>query len=294
MNSIDPVGLANTVLGGALLGGLIALSAVGLSLVLGVMKLVNLMHGQIVVLGAYAAFYLAAFWGISPLLALPIVFVLGFAFTAPVQHFILAPVAKHGEEAGLLTTFALAIILENLFIRFFSGDSRSLDTAFSRETLAIGPINLPTIYLIGFAISLTVCLAVWMLVTRTSFGRSLRASSEDPISAAIVGIHVSRVRWGTFALNGGLASMGGVLIALCFSFTPSSGSEYLLTAFAIIVLGGLGNIMGTFVGGIALGVIQSLGAYFFGDGYRTFVGLVMLIILLAIAPNGILKRRRSL
>lgn len=293
MNAIDPVGLANTVLGGALLGGLIALSAVGLSLVLGVMKLVNLVHGQVVVLGAYLAFYLASFWGISPLVALPIVFVLGFAFTAPIQRFILEPVAKHGEEAGLLTTFALAIILENVFIRLFSGDTRSLDTEFSRETIALGPVNVPTIYLIGFAISLAVCLAVSALVTRTSFGGSLRASSEDPVSAAIVGIHVSRIRWATFALNGGLSALGGILIALCFSFTPSSGSDYLLTAFAIIVLGGLGNIMGTFIGGIALGVLQSLGAYFFGDGYRTFVGLVMLIVLLAIAPNGILRLRRS-
>ena len=114
------------------------------------------------------------------------------------------------------------------------------------------------------------------------------------MSAAIVGVHVSRIRWATFALNGGLSAIGGILIALCFSFTPSSGSEYLLTAFAIIVLGGLGNVMGTFIGGIVLGVLQSFGAYFFGDGYRTFVGLVMLIVLLALAPNGILKLRRTL
>ena len=292
MDAIDPAGLANTVFGGALLGGLIALSAIGLSLVLGVMKLVNLVHGQVVVLGAYLAFFLAAFFGINPLLALPIVFVLGFLFTAPVQKFILAPVAKHGEEAALLTTFALAIIVENVFLRLFSADTRTLDTSFSRETIALGPLNIPTIYLIGFGISLAVCVLVHLLVTRTGFGRSLRASSEDPASAAIVGIHVSRVHWVTFALNGGLSAIGGVLIALCFSFTPTSGSEYLLTAFAIIVLGGLGSVAGTFVGGIALGVIQSVGAYFLGDGYRTFVGLVMLIILLAIAPNGLLRLRR--
>jgi branched-chain amino acid transport system permease protein len=126
-------------------------------------------------------------------------------------------------------------------------------------------------------------------VTRTPFGRSLRASSEDPTSAAIVGIHVSRVRWSTFALNGGLSALGGVLIALCFSFTPSSGAEYLLTGFAVIVLGGLGNVLGTFIGGIVLGVVQASGAYLFGDGYRSFVGLVVLIVLLAVAPNGLLR-----
>lgn len=289
MTSIDPTGMANTVAGGALLGGLIALSAVGLSLVLGVMKLVNLMHGQIVVLGAYIAFFLGSAFGLNPLLALPIVFALGFVLMAPVQRFILEPVAKRGEEAALLTTFALAIIFENLFVRFFSGDTRSLDTSFSRQTIAVGPLNIPSIYVIGFAISLVICVLVHLLVTRTPFGRSLRASSEDPVSAAIVGIHVSRVRWATFALNGGLSALGGVLIALCFSFTPSSGSEYLLTGFAVIVLGGLGNVLGTFIGGIVLGLVQATGAYLFGDGYRSFVGLVVLIVLLAVAPNGLFR-----
>ncbi|HWI31706.1 MAG TPA: branched-chain amino acid ABC transporter permease [Microbacterium sp.] len=285
----DLTGLANTLVGGALLGGLIALSAVGLSLVLGVMKLVNLMHGQIVVLGAYLAFFLGSVFGLDPLLVLPIVFVLGFVLMAPIQRFILEPVTKHGEEAALLTTFALAIIFENVFVRVFSGDTRSLDTSLSRQTVGIGPLNIPTIYLIGFAISLVICVLVHLLVTRTPFGRSLRASSEDPVSAAIVGIHVSRVRWATFALNGGLAALGGVLIALCFSFTPSSGSEYLLTGFAIIVLGGLGSVLGTLMGGIVLGLVQAMGAYLFGDGYRTFVGLVVLIVLLAAAPNGLLR-----
>lgn len=289
MFSIDPTGLANTLAGGALLGGLIALSAVGLSLVLGVMRLVNLVHGQIVVLGAYIAFFLGSAFGLNPLLALPIVFAAGFLLTAPIQRFILEPVAKHGEEAALLTTFALAIIFENVFVRVFSGDTRSLDTAFSRQTIALGPLNIPSIYLIGFGISMVVCVLVHLLVTRTPFGRSLRASSEDPTSAAIVGIHVSRVRWSTFALNGGLSALGGVLIALCFSFTPSSGAEYLLTGFAVIVLGGLGNVLGTFIGGIVLGLVQASGAYLFGDGYRSFVGLLVLILLLAVAPNGLLR-----
>lgn len=289
----DLSGLLNTLTGGALLGGLIALSAVGLSLVLGVMKLVNLMHGQIVVLGAFVAFYLASLLGLNPLLALPIVFVLGFAVTAPIQRFVLEPVAKHGEEAALLTTFALAIILENVFTRLFSGDSRTLDSAFTAQTIQLGPLNIPSVYLIGFLISLAVCVGIHLLVTRTGFGRSLRASSEDPVSASIVGIHVSRVRWVTFALNGGLSAIGGVLIALCFSFTPSSGSDYLLTAFAVIVLGGLGNVIGTFIGGVVLGVIQATGAYLIGDGYRTFVGLIVLIVLLAVAPNGLLKLGRA-
>lgn len=289
MTTIDPTGFANTLAGGALLGGLIALSAVGLSLVLGVMRLVNLMHGQVVVLGAYIAFFLGSVFGLNPLVALPIVFILGFVLMAPIQRFVLEPVAKHGEEAALLTTFALAIILENVFIRVFSGDTRSLDTAFSRQTIAIGPLNIPSIYVIGFAISLVICVLVHLLVTRTSFGRSLRASSEDAVSASIVGIHVSRVRWATFALNGGLSALGGVLIALCFSFTPSSGSEYLLTGFAVIVLGGLGNVIGTLVGGIVLGLVQATGAYLLGDGYRSFVGLLVLIVLLAVAPNGLLR-----
>lgn len=277
---------------GILLGGLYALSALGLSLVLGVMRLVNLVHGEVVVFGAYLAYVLLKYFGLDPLLSLPVVFLLAFILTGPLHRALLAPVTKYGEEAPLLTTFAIGIIAQNLFIKIFSGDSRSLDRPYTRTALHALGITIPVIYLIGFVISLVISVAVYLLMSRTGFGRELRASTEDAEAASIVGVHVARIHSVTFALSGGLAAVGGVLIALCFSFTPSSGSDFLLTGFVIVVLGGLGSVFGTFLGGVTLGVLQSFVALIFGDGYRTLIGLVVFLIILATKSEGLFNKRK--
>jgi branched-chain amino acid transport system permease protein len=291
MSLPDPQSLLQAVSSGVLLGGLYALSALGLSLVLGVMRLVNLVHGELVVLGSYLGYVALTAFGIDPLLALPVVFVVVAVVGYPVHRVLLEPVTKWGEEAPLLTTFALSIIVQNLFIRVFTGDTRALDRPYTRTAFSILGITVPTIYLVGFAVSLLVTAAVYLVMTRTGFGRRLRASAEDPIAAAIVGVGVARVHGLTYALGAGLAAMGGILIALCFSFTPTSGTEYLLVGFTIVVLGGLGSVFGTFAGGVTLGVIQSIGAVTLGDGYRTFVGLVLFLVILAVRPQGLFQRR---
>jgi branched-chain amino acid transport system permease protein len=275
---------------GLLLGGLYALSALGLSLVLGVMRLVNLVHGELVVLGSYLAFVVLDTTGVDPLLALPLVFVAAAAIGYPLHRVLLAPLTRGGEEGPLLTTFALSIIVQTLFIQAFTGDTRALDRPYTRSSLELLGVAVPTMYLAGFTIALAVTAAVHLLMTRTGFGRRLRASAEDPTAAGIVGVNVGRIHGLTFALAAGLAAMGGVLIALCFSFTPTSGTEYLLTAFTIVVLGGLGSVYGTFGGGVTLGILQSVGAVAFGDGYRTFVGLVLFLVILAVRPQGLFRK----
>lgn len=282
--------MAQVISSGLLLGGIYALAALGLSLVLGVMRLVNLVHGELVVLGAYMALVLLDSTGLDPLVAGPPVFA-GVALAGYALHrLVLAPVTRSGEEGPLLTTFALSIIVQNLFLQVFTGDTRSLDRPYTRTSVHLPGVTLPTVYLVGCALSLVITLAVYALMTRTGFGRRLRSSAEDPEAAAIVGVHVARVHALTYALGAGLAAAGGILLALCFSFTPTSGTEYLLGGFTIVVLGGLGSVFGTFVGGVTLGVVQSLGASAFGDGYRTLVGLVLFLVILAARPQGLFRR----
>ncbi len=131
---------------------------------------------------------------------------------------------------------------------------------------------------------------VHLIISKTGFGRELRASSADPTAAAILGVDVRRVHAITFALSASCAAMGGVLIGTAFSFTPSAGATYLLISFAIVVLGGVGNILGTLIAGISMGVLQSVGAVILGDGYRDLVGLILFLIVLAFRPNGIISR----
>lgn len=290
MNSLDAHTLAQALLTGLLLGGLFALAALGLSLVLGVMRLVNLVHGELVLLGAYTSYLLLDLAGLDPLVSLPLVALIVAALAHPVQTLLLRPLAGHGEEAPLLTTFALSIIVQNLLVSFLTGDTRAIDRSYTRGRLTLGDLTVPYIHLIGFAVGLAVAAAVYVLINHSSFGRRLRAGAEDPVAAAVVGVSVRAVHARTYALGGAIAGVGGALLGMAFSFTPASGTDFLLTGFAVVVLGGLGSVQGTLVGGLALGVVESLGAAAFGDGYRLFIGLVVFLLFLAVRPHGLFGR----
>ncbi len=279
--------IANSMTSGFLLGGILALTALGLSIVLGVMRLVNLAHGVFLIAGAYAGFFLLRATGVDPIVALlPIGLMIG-VLAMPIQRFMLEPLSRYGLEAPMMTTFGLAIVVENLFVMYFSADTRSIERDYATIPLKIGPVSVPLVYVIGFIISVAAVLVVHYLVSRTSFGRDLRASAADPVAAAAVGVDVRRVHSLTFALGAACAAMGGTLIGIIFSFTPASGANYLLTDFAIVVLGGMGNILGTLIGGILLGVLQSLAGVTLGDGYRDVVGLVLFLAVLAVRPQGL-------
>ena len=282
--------VVNSLASGFLFGGILALTALGLSIVLGVMRLVNLAHGVFLIAGAYAGFFLLHATGVDPIVALlPIGLMIG-VLAMPIQRFMLEPLSRYGLEAPMMTTFGLAIVVENLFVVYFSADTRSIERDYATVPLQIGPVSVPLVYVIGFIISIGTVLAVHYLVSRTSFGRDLRASAADPVAAAGVGVDVRRVHSLTFALGAACAAMGGTLIGIIFSFTPASGASYLLTDFAIVVLGGMGNILGTLIGGILLGVLQSLAGVTLGDGYRDVVGLVLFLAVLAVRPQGLFGR----
>lgn len=189
----------------------------------------------------------------------------------------------------MMTMFGVSVIVQNLLLLGFSADSRTLDAPYAARPVTLGPVTVSEIYLIGFAVSVALVVAVHLLVTRTAFGRDLRASSADPAAAAVLGVDVKRVHALTFALGAACAAMGGVLIGTAFSFTPGTGANYLLISFAVVVLGGVGHIFGTLVAGIAMGLLQSVGAVLLGDGYRDLVGLVLFLLALALRPHGITR-----
>lgn len=281
---------SSTIVAGVLLGGMLGLTALGLSIVLGVMRLVNLAHGDFLVLGAYAGFFFLQFTGIDPLLGLPVIAVVVAALATPIYRFLLSPLAERGAEAQMMTMFAIAIIMENAFVLGFSADTRSIARDYATLPVTVGPVTTPLIYLIGFAISVAMIFAVHWLVSRTRFGRDLRASAADAQAAATIGVDVKRVQMLTFALGAACAGVGGTLIGCAFQFSPSSGAAYLLNSLAVVVLGGLGNVLGSLVGGLVLGVLQSLGGLTLGDGYRDLVGMALFLLVLAFRPEGFLAK----
>lgn len=287
----DALTLLQATVSGLLIGALFALAALGLSLIVGVVRIVNLMHGELVLLGAYAAYGLVQASGLNPLLIAPLA-ALGVALLGwPIERYVLQPVMRHGEEAPLLTTFALAVIIQNLLVFLLGADTRSIDSGLGATRLEFAGVSVPLMYLVGFAVALLVCGAVHLLIMRTAVGRRIRASAENPLDAAIVGVPVRRLHALTFMLAAGVSGLGGALLAMVFAFTPASGVEYLLTGFTVVVLGGLGSVIGTLVGGLALGLVESLAAAFFGDGYRMFAGLVAFLVFLTLRPQGLFGRR---
>jgi branched-chain amino acid transport system permease protein len=283
----------STVISGVLLGGMLALTALGLSIVLGVMRLVNLAHGDFLVVGAYAGLFFLKFTGVDPLLGLPVIALLVAAMSVPLFRFLLAPLAERGPEAQMMTMFAVSIILENVFVLGFSADTRSIERDYATLPLSLGSVTVPLIYVIGFAIAVTLILAVHWLISRTRFGRDLRASAADAQAAETLGVDVKRVQLQSFALGAACAGVGGTLIGAAFQFGPSSGGAYLLNSLAIVVLGGLGNVLGTLAGGLVLGFLQSIGGLTLGDGYRDLVGMALFLLVLAFRPDGFLARARS-
>jgi branched-chain amino acid transport system permease protein len=290
---VDVADALSGLVSGVLLGGILGLTALGLSIVLGVMRLVNLAHGVFLVFGAYVGLFFLAFTGLDPLLGLPLIALFVAALAIPLHRFLLAPLAERGAEAQMMTMFAVAIIMENLFVLCFSADTRSIALDYATLPLALGPVTVPLIYVIGCAISVALIGLIHALITRTAFGRDLRASAADPQAAAILGVDVGRTQRLTFALGVACAGVGGTLIGAAFQFSPSSGGDYLLNSLAVVVLGGLGNVLGTLIGGLTLGVLQSLGGLVLGDGYRDLLGMAVFLLVLAFKPTGLWGRGRG-
>jgi branched-chain amino acid transport system permease protein len=280
-------------LNGLLLGGLYAITALGFSMIFGVMGLMNVVHGELLVLGAYLCLFISRALGIDPLLATLIVAVLLFAVGYLLQLSIFNPVMERGVEPALLTAFGLSIIAQSLFLFYWTTNTRSINTAYSQIGLKVFGMYLPVMYLISFGLSLVLIAGIHVFMTRTYLGKAIRAATQDPQTAQVMGVNVKRVYAFTYALAAAIAALGGTLIGMTFSFVPSSGLSWLLKGFVIVVLGGMGSIVGTLAGALLLGVVEGIGAATMGTGYRDLIGLVIILVVLVARPTGLFGRAQS-
>ncbi|MBS7646486.1 branched-chain amino acid ABC transporter permease [Candidatus Bathyarchaeota archaeon] len=275
------------IINGILLGGLYAVIGLGLSLVFGVMKMVNLAHGAFVIFGSYMGLVLLTVLGLDPIIAIvliaPTLFVVGYI----AQKFLINRAYRLGAEPSLLITYGISIILANLFQQIFSPYFKSLVTPYAIEGLKIGPYSIPLIYVLDFIASFIAMLVLHWLLNRTYVGLSIRCASQDPVAAKLMGMRIDHVYALTLGISLFFASIAGVFLGLTFPFNPASSFTYLFIAFGVVVIGGLGSMAGTFIGGIVLGLSQTLGSYFLGVGLQTFAGFIVIFIMLAIRPQGI-------
>jgi branched-chain amino acid transport system permease protein len=279
---------AQPILNGILLGGLYAIVAIGMSTMAGIVRVVNLAHGDLTILGSFLSLTLITILGASPLVTLLIVVPAMYFVGYFIQGFLLNRVLGKEMEPPLLVAFGLSIILQNLLLLIYTPDAQSLMTILALKTITITDyLSIPVIYLLNFLISMAVILVLYYFFQNTYMGRAIRAASDDMAAAQLVGIDTKNIYAKAMGIAMMTAGVAGVLIGMTFTFYPYTGPQYLIIAFGVIVIGGMGSIKGTIVGGLILALSQLIGAQVFGPGYQLLCGYVVLLIVLAIRPQGI-------
>ncbi|MGO0059829.1 branched-chain amino acid ABC transporter permease [Brevibacillus fluminis] len=277
-------------LNGLLLGGLYAVAALGLSLVFGVMRQINVAHGELLVLSAYLNVSVIQWLGWDPLLAVvvvaPALFVIGYG----IQRFLINPVTSMGDDPPLLTAFGLSILLQNAFILVWSADSRTLASSYALKGIEWFGLQIPLVYLISFFLALIILLAFhWWLKTSMT-GKAIRAASLDPTTAQTLGMNPQKLYAITYGIAAAICAVGGSLIGMTFSIVPTSGLNWLLKGFVVVILGGLGSMNGTLLAAFLLGMMEGVGGSFVGTGYREMIGYILFLLVLLIRPSGLAGR----
>ncbi|WP_373558308.1 branched-chain amino acid ABC transporter permease [Bordetella genomosp. 4] len=287
----DPAILLSAVLNGLTTGAVYALVALGLTLIYGVLHIINFAHGAALMVALYAVYLLKERLGLDPYMALPFVmagmFVLGYFL----QRVIISR-ASHGKDENiLLVTLGLSIVLENLALVWFKSDTRSIDTAYTLSTVEIGPALIALPKLIAFAGAMVVAAVLLWVIRRTDLGRAIRAVAKEKQGAKLMGIDVERVYALSFAI--GMACLGAAACFLlpAYYVNPQVGSGFVLIAFTIVVLGGMGSFAGALVGGLLIGVVESLGGLFLGDSLGQMGIFAIFILVLLFRPQGLFGAR---
>ncbi len=276
---------------GVVQGGLLALVAVGFSLVWGIMNVINLSHGAFAVTGAYIAWLLNQHFGLDPFLAIPIVAVAMFGFGYVIQRGLINLVVNAPIFLTLLLTFGLSLVILNTLQLLFTADDRTIDTTYASQSFVIGTVNVPYGRLGAFFLAVVITFALAALMTRTRLGQAIGATGMDRGAARLMGIRARHIYAVTFGIAAALAGVAGTMIATVGSFNPTTTPGQLtLDAFVISVLGGLGNMYGALAGGLVLGVAESIGGLLLTGTWVNAIAMAVLIATLIIRPSGLIGK----
>jgi branched-chain amino acid transport system permease protein len=275
---------------GLVLGGTYALLGIGLTLIFGLMNVVNFAHGEFYALGAYAAFAALALARLPFFLAIAAAIAAGVALGALCERVVLRPLRGESIDTVMLVMIGLWIAMQNAELLAWGGVAKSVPHPFPTAPLALGPLSIAPLRLFVLGAAFALIAAVHLLIHRTRLGRAMRATFQDADTAALMGVRIRRINTATFALGSGLAAAAGALLGPIFLVYPSMGDLAALKAFSVVILGGLGNLAGATAGGLLLGVAEELGAGYVSSGYRDAVGFVIIILVLLFRPSGLFAR----
>jgi branched-chain amino acid transport system permease protein len=283
--------LAQAVVNGLLIGGVYALVSIGVTLIFGVVKIVNFAQGEFVMIGMYISFFLATYLGVDPLLSLfvsmPVLFLTGLL----IQHFLIRRVLALGDMPQIFLTFALSLLLVNLALLLFTANYRTVETSYSYSAIHIGPIYIAVAKLIAFLVAMALSAALWVFLRSTDLGKAMRAAAQNPDVAMLMGINPDRVFAVAVGIALALAGAAGSLLMPFYPAYPLVGQVFVLMAFVAVVLGTLGNVAGALIASLMMGVAESLGIQFVGADSGLIVVFLMLLVTLALRPNGLFGAR---
>jgi branched-chain amino acid transport system permease protein len=282
--------LLQHLLNGLLLGSTYSLLGIGLTLVFGLMNVVNFAHGEFYTLGAYGTFAALAGASVNFFLAIPLAIVAGALIGAACERLLLRPLRAASIDTTMLVMIGLWITLQNGELLAWGGVAKSVPTPFPTEPLVWGPLSVSILRIFVFVVSALLILGAHLLLARTRLGRAMRATFQDRETAALMGVSIERIHTVTFALGAGLAAAAGALLGPVFLLYPSMGDLAAQKAFCVVILGGLGNFVGAAVGGLLLGVAEELGAGYVSSGYRDAVGFAIIVLMLLVRPSGLFAR----
>lgn len=271
---------------GILLGGIYALVSVGLNLIFGVIRVVNFAQGEFVMLGMYGTFAAYTFLNLDPYLAIVLVLPALFVLGALVQRFLLTPLRAE-PSMQIFATFGLLLLLQNVVLAVTRGTSYSVATSVAQLTIAIGPVQIGLVRLIVLAAATVAALALGAFLQRTMLGKAIRAVAQDHRAAILMGVNIERVYMVSFGIGAALAGLAGCLLTPLYTMSPQIGTNFILPAFAVVVLGGLGSVLGAYVGGFIVGMTEALAGYYLDPALKHAILFAVFILVLVVRPSGL-------
>jgi branched-chain amino acid transport system permease protein len=288
---MDPTLVAQGLLSGLLFGGVYSLMAVGLTLIFGVMRVVNFAHGDMMVWGMYLAWLLATRFGIDPYLAFLVCAAALFGLGLAVQRGLVNRIIDAPHEMQILLMLGVALVLENTALMAFGPEPQRIRSPLSAAALWLGPLFVDVARLVTFVVAIGLTVLLWLFLFRTEGGRIIRAAADNTYGALVIGADVRRVYALAFAVGAACVGAAGALVAPILPFQPTTGLQLSVTSFNIVIIGGMGSLLGAFIGGLLVSVAESLGAVFLAPSMKELVSFTLLIVVLLFRPAGLFGQR---
>jgi branched-chain amino acid transport system permease protein len=273
---------------GLLLGGIYALISIGLTLIFGVVRVINFAHGEFLMISMYISYYSYSLLGLNPYWSLLINFPLMFVIGMGTDQIIIRPLRNAPAYMQVFATVGLSILLINLALFIFTGDYRAIDLPIAKKVVQVGGIYLNYPRLVIFSAAVLITVLIYLFLKKTDIGKQIRAIAQDRTAARLMGFKLNRIYMITFGIGSGLVGIAGGLITPVYYVYPTVGVYFVLTAFVVVVLGGMGNMMGAFLGGLIIGIVDSLSGYYIDPSLKETVYYLIFVLVLIFRPSGLM------